>query len=584
MKKGRIMKRCIVFFILLLSSTIFSQTISQKIQMDVQRENLSKSQGLYLEALALYAQEMLPTNLHAPDFQPSKCGFGLNYRIRHHWDSFDSNQKSVLQSFLLRPNMSFSCISPSTLFKVHYDTTGYHAVDKQDTDDSGIPDYVEKVTVIMDSVYSLEVMTLGYNPPPLDKNQHGPEWDVYIRNIYHYGSTEPEEQLSSSPVTYSSYIFLDNDYTHTRSKGLDGLRVTAAHEFFHMIQLGYNARDDDDDGQFDDHFFMEVSSTWMEDVAYDNINDYIQYLHDFFNQTNIPFNRMDGWREYGLCIWLHFLEKRIGSLNVVRDIWDEIINLQALSATARVLEKYNSSLREELPRFNLWNYFTDLRADTQQYYPEGESYPEIRLDGSFNLTQDTSIVTTVVPTGARYYQCMTEDETVFTFVISNTETFDDDTTTECSLSLKAGGYFPFYIDLGQNIKAQHFSEDEENWKTFVVIEDPVEGVVVMSLNPDSTEIDDIVDIACFPNPFIIHKHESTVIPFQMEKSGDVTIWIASASGYRILEKQVKGYFGPNQFQWDGKNEQGQIVPAGIYLYMIQMDNEIVKRNKIAVIR
>jgi len=211
-------------------------------------------------------------------------------------------------------------------------------------------------------------------------------------------------------------------------------------------------------------------------------------------------------------------------------------------------------------------------------------YPEIRLDGVFQLEADTSFITDVVSTGARYYQCLTEDETVYTFIVSNIETFEDDTTTECSLSFKVGGNYLNYIDLGKDIKARHFSEDQENWKTQVIIEDPTQGVLITTLNPNSTETDVLSRIACYPNPFHVNQHDGTVIPFQLDQSGDVTIWIANVSGHRIFEKKINGYRGQiNHFQWDGKDYHGNVVPTGIYLYVIRMNSKIVKRDKIAVI-
>ena len=48
------------------------------------------------------------------------------------------------------------------------------------------------------------------------------------------------------------------------------MRVTAAHEFFHAVQFGYD--------YFEDVWLMEASSAWVEDEIFDDIDDNRQYL------------------------------------------------------------------------------------------------------------------------------------------------------------------------------------------------------------------------------------------------------------------------------------------------------------------
>ena len=72
----------------------------------------------------------------------------------------------------------------------------------------------------------------------------------------------------------SAYCVLDNDFAPAQFPGSttpdEALRVTAAHEFFHAVQFGYDA--------YEDGWFMEGTAVWMEDEVYDGIDDNHQYL------------------------------------------------------------------------------------------------------------------------------------------------------------------------------------------------------------------------------------------------------------------------------------------------------------------
>ena len=66
------------------------------------------------------------------------------------------------------------------------------------------------------------------------------------------------------------------------TKGINAARVTVAHEFHHAIQLGnYSYRDSD-------LFFYELTSTSMEEFVFNSVNDYYNYLTDYFYFPQYP--------------------------------------------------------------------------------------------------------------------------------------------------------------------------------------------------------------------------------------------------------------------------------------------------------
>jgi len=85
----------------------------------------------------------------------------------------------------------------------------------------------------------------------------------------------------------------------------------------------------------------------------------------------------------------------------------------------------------------------------------------------------------------------------------------------------------------------------------------------------------------YPNPF----NNYTIIPFQIPETSHVSVWIFNAMGQRIIQlidkKMKPGYY---QLRWDGKNDQGEIVSSGIYLYQINISSEKVKTRKMLFLK
>ena len=59
--------------------------------------------------------------------------------------------------------------------------------------------------------------------------------------------------------------------------------MTIAHEFHHAIQFGYYQGSDS-------IWWQESTSTWMEEVAYPEVDDYLQYLPSFLGSPHRALN------------------------------------------------------------------------------------------------------------------------------------------------------------------------------------------------------------------------------------------------------------------------------------------------------
>ncbi|MDZ7268045.1 MAG: hypothetical protein ONB48_09910 [candidate division KSB1 bacterium] len=327
--------------------------------------------------------------------EPVKCGFpalaGLHAASRS-----NAAWQALWQTAGSRPSLPQSYVTADGKFRFHYTTSGPNAVSPVSTNPAGVPDFVYEAGVAAQQAHRLLVEELGMRPPPGDNGQDGAEYDFYLLELGNlYGDTNPEFTGGSGP----SFIRLDNDYGPAFfSRGLDGLRVTVAHEYFHAVQLGYLYRGED-------IFFFEMSSTWFEELAHPDVNDYFQYLRYWFRNPQLPLYATGNYHEYGSAIWLHYLTKRLQP-GVIREFWERILREPAIAALQSVLGAGNHPLTfgQAMQEFCSWNYFTQERADTDLYYPDGEDYPRIQLKGVQTTAEDATFTGELPPLSAHYYQ------------------------------------------------------------------------------------------------------------------------------------------------------------------------------------
>ncbi len=72
----------------------------------------------------------------------------------------------------------------------------------------------------------------------------------------------------------------------------------------------------------------------------------------------------------------------------------------------------------------------------------------------------------------------------------------------------------------------------------------------------------------YPNPF----NPTTTIPFTISKQGRVRLAIYNSLGQeiRVLLDEIKAG-GHYQIEWDGRDNQGKTVAAGVYVYRLETE-------------
>ena len=108
--------------------------------------------------------------------------------------------------------------------------------------------------------------------------------------------------------------------------------------------------------------------------------------------------------------------------------------------------------------------------------------------------------------------------------------------------------------------------------------------IYFDLNPlkvDEIKTPNITDsfklLQNYPNPF----NPSTIIQYDLPKTGKVEISIYNIGGklIRSLVNQSQAA-GLQKTEWDGKNESGQKVASGHYVYMVKFEQSVLSKKMI----
>ncbi len=312
-----------------------------------------------------------------PKGLPGRCGWS---QVMEEFLATPPDQRAKLYD---RPDKQASVVSPAGHFRVHYDTTGAETVYQPTVDvdpADGVPDYVNRCAEICDFSWATEVDGMGYLAPPFDGATGGDDrYDIYLHSWYgSWGTTWPESACNQYEGynSLTSYIYLHPTYEgQGYADPTVPLKVTAAHEFMHAIQLTY-------DRYMSEWWWGEQQAVWMSEVVYDELNGYLQGLDRFFSVPHKSLTTQNGGFEYAACVWPMCLGQRFGD-DVMRQILDTSAHTSMIYAIDDVLVGHGSSLAEEFRRFTEWNYFTGSRDDGQ-HYEEGAYFPEIAIEAVCN--------------------------------------------------------------------------------------------------------------------------------------------------------------------------------------------------------
>ena len=479
-------------------------------------------------------------------------------------------------------------------FRFHYTTSGTHAIANSDTNNNSIPDYIDQMVDVFAHVASIQLDSFLYSEPPSDSwypansdNGGSNHYDVYIRNLQSnvYGYVSPEnfaqsgsfgdnENSSTTELNaLNSYMALRNNYNGFPGTEEESIKVTAAHEFHHAVQSGYDG--------FEAQWLMEATAVSMEEQVYDEINDCYQYLPSWFNEPHKSLDdQSDHW--YGSFIYPQYIYEHLGGYLTLRKIWQKSILNDSYygdyshRAISLALSSEGSSFKDALNKMVVANRVMSSNSNAGVFtYEEAEAYP---VSGPTTFTEITytagtpqSVTSTNLNRFASQYTRLISNDPVIAS-LSNTTGPDSDLNMHAIISYEDNSWTVYSgneinIDPtgASSVYLAIVSQDTSgnNWDYQVDISDGELSIEDQNI-PSSISVSQN-----YPNPFNPSTSFNVEIPFQQH----LRINIISVNGKSIKQIANKSYPEGNiLFQWDGRTESGKIASSGQYFIVVEGDN------------
>ena len=524
------------------------------------------------------------------DSRGGKCGLWQSFEIQRSWNDFTESQKQRIRNVFSTTGMEKERVIGH--FRIYYDTSP-DSIDTPaliDANDQRIPgtaeQFIDSVGRFFNEAWDFEINRLGYPAPPLRADALYP---VIVRELGTgtYGRTLWFDSTlvdAGPPPRYRTFIEIDNDFliNYAPSRGIPGLKVTAAHEFHHAIQIGTYGY------WSNDLYFYEITSTWMEDVVYNDVNDYYQYLFSEGSQFVHPefgFTQTDLQIQYSRAIWGKFIEKRFGR-DAMRHTWEYLHQVPTVPgldpsiwAIDRALSDLGTSFRQEFLQWAYWNFNTGPTGTANRFYPEGQNYPKMRIQSRADfIPPSSSIQGNLETVSSSYYKvcilktpadsCGINNE--MDVIISNVNTPEAASTAQIP--------FTYTISSSQTDGARKLSNglwsnldvgDPENWST----QETVPSV--------------IGDVLVFPLPYVVRSNKPLWFRLpEKPQSSTATLYVFGSDLDKIVSRELPVLdFRPLEpaIQWDGHTDSQLSITTGVYFYVIVVD-EKQYTGKFAAIR
>ena len=479
---------------------------------------------------------------------------------------------------------SYQCTTTSKYFMIHYDTVGVYAVNKTDKDKNEIPDYIDSVCAIFDYVYEVQVIEMGMERPRTDYpggDENNPYYDIYIVDFA--ADNDPTYGYTAVVQTYDeavefnkafSCIVIDNDYSPDdtyikdgqvrklyNTSGIDGLKVTAAHEFHHAIQFatgivkGYN------------NSIYEMTATFTEMLVYPNLYDYVNYVNALMSNLNdFVFGDGQSHNGYPFGIFFYMLKEKLGK-NIVKDYYDLTIQVgSCYKGLDSILVLNNSSLHNEWMTFIEWLYHSGKNAIEGKYFPMASRFRTPNpINTLTNYGVDQHFITPYQIVYTRFIN-LSQDP----FVLSDTvELFYTNVNTEDVIEME-NNYYPHSIVCNAEASWNEIVDGEKLFDDFwLKVSSPSQYMDYYLVKRAGGKVTKISH--CYPMPFNKTTNDYLYFPISdnvvIGKKVKLTIYDGTCAPIfsEMLETSADNQHRVLKFKPD-------ILVGGIYTFTISCDD------------
>ncbi|MCC7075056.1 MAG: hypothetical protein IT383_27335 [Deltaproteobacteria bacterium] len=264
-------------------------------------------------------------------------------------------------------------------FRLHFARAGAHRVPAADTDTSGVPDHVEALGAIYESVLD-RYLELGFLAPlgdnGTDADNDDARFDVYLVD-FGLSADGAFTVEGCSGSTCFGYMVQENDFSgYGYPSASYGNRLLASHELFHAVQAAY----DHEQGQV----IGEGTAVWASEQFDEGLDDYEGYAGYYLDETNLPLDATGGavvsGRTYGSVIFWQFLTERYGD-DAVQRLWAATVDGAGGIADPYWLDVIEGvvgvSFAELFTEFARWTVYTGDRADPSMSFAAGSQLDDV---------------------------------------------------------------------------------------------------------------------------------------------------------------------------------------------------------------
>ncbi len=465
--------------------------------------------------------------------------------------------------------------------RFHYTTSGTHAVDATDGDGNSVPDYIDTMAAIFGEVWNYQLTTLGYTQPPSDGSEGGSShYDIYVRNLgaglYGYvqsenfasGNGDNENSSGTETLAVTSYMAMNSSYdSFVSNTEIENIQVTAAHEFFHSVQFGYDA--------YEKGWVMEASSVWMEEEMYNDVNDCYQYMTSWFAfpQTSLD---ATGLHWYGSFIFFQYIDEHMGGSASIRRMYELGVATESNAGDYShadidaALIEVGYTFKKALNGMAIANFVLSPDSSVGDYsYAEGEEYavssPGIFGAVTFKKGMDTTVTSTSLNRFATEYITLSSTDPMKCILTPTSSNADDLTlhamleTSDGTLTVVSGKTLNIDPSSYEIVALAVVSQDTVGgtWDYSISISDGLPDVTGTSLEAGEIRIE-----SNYPNPF----NGNTTFQINVAEAQTITVLIVNALGQTVRTVfNGTAVSGGSELTWDGRMDSGKRAPSGLYM-------------------
>ncbi|MDX1639340.1 MAG: T9SS type A sorting domain-containing protein [Balneolaceae bacterium] len=551
------------------------------------QDRIDRNQLVLFQLYASIAPERLPGAFRGESGDPVKCGVPVirsYYQDRHSMSPSAVRDAEQLLSRNTQAQQTY--LTPGGKFKIHYDLTGPDAVPAGDTDPAnGVPDYVDWTAAAVDSSWRHEVQRLGFTDPVTGGADPYP---IFIENINSYGYTDYGRNRGLSADTY---IVIHNNFedfpqnTDPEGDKKGSVKVTVAHELKHAIQYansewyGWPGNPDSPHGTA----WSEMDATLMEEIVYDNVNDYYNYIRDgtgniFLSADHdipVAYDAVTWfiyfWERYGDDFW-PAVWNRIGTrYSQQKNISQEYLTMtEAITQTLE--EEHGATFAEALVESHLWHYASGSRAPADYGFDERAEYPDAAINVNLAARDSIPDDRSLAPLSADYVEVVKGEPLLgYVRVISEFQNSD--------VNVGVIGYFSdgSVRTLLRPGNSSGLWDIRTTWPweeitSLGIVAANSNGGLFTNYRVKATLLvpETITLQQNYPNPF----NPTTTITFTLSEATDVILDVYNAIGRKVATlrdgKMDAGFY---ELIFSGRN-----LSSGVYFYRLVTDQRVIVKK------